>query len=282
MGAPIGQTWKRKSSTPHDQSVIDVDTWLQEARQASDSDAVQWFTHTMLHRATTMTQPCKRPRTLNALHNRWTTTLNYMEDLTRKHLRAMTHAYIYATTCAHTMKHLRDRSSLYGRAIKAKRCYHDVVSTQLRHEMSIILTHQIWQQYVVHTQETYYTAKQEALTSYMDSAYVVGLHTRYQRHRLQRCENRWLSCTQQVHDHAIRWTQRPDIQDYAERTKCAIYNTESSHLRRQLYLHRKRPRENWDPTLWEVPLLPLPKRHKTHWDPNECEVPCDAEPSNPQ
>ena len=36
------------------------------------------------------------------------------------------------------------------------------------------------------------------------------------------------------------------------------------------------PRENWDPTLWEIPLLPLPKRHKTHWDPNEWEVPCDA------
>ena len=29
---------------------------------------------------------------------------------------------------------------------------------------------------------TYYTVKQEALTSYMDSATVVGLHMRYQQH----------------------------------------------------------------------------------------------------
>ena len=57
---------------------------------------------------------------------------------------------------------------------------------------------------------------------------------------------------------------------------------ESLHLERQLYLHRKRPRENWDPTLWEIPLLPLPKRHKTHWDPNEWEVPCNTKPPNPQ
>ena len=43
----------------------------------------------------------------------------------------------------------------------------------------------------------------------------------------------------------------------------------------QLYLLRKRPREIWDPTLWEIPLLPLPKKHKTHWDPNEWEFPCN-------
>ena len=142
VGAPTSQTRKRKHGTPHDQPVVDVDTWLQEARQASDSDAVQWFTRTILHQATTTTQPCKRPRTLNAKHHRWITTLNSMEDLTRKHLRTTTHAYAYATTCAHAMNHLRDLESLYDSAIRAKRCYHDVVSTQLQDEMSILLTHQ--------------------------------------------------------------------------------------------------------------------------------------------
>ena len=83
--------------------------------------------------------------------------------------------------------------------------------------------------------------------------------------------------TQQIYDHAIHWTQRQDIQDHAKRTKYAMYNTESSHLRRQLYLHRKRAWDNWYPTLWEVPLLPLPKSQKTHWDPNEWEGPCGTE-----
>ena len=72
----------------------------------------------------------------------WTTTLNNMEDLTRKHLRATTHACKYATTCAHAMKHLRDLRPLYDSAISAKRCYHDVVAMRLRDEMSIICTHQ--------------------------------------------------------------------------------------------------------------------------------------------
>ena len=33
-----------------------------------------------------------------------------------------------------------------------------------------------------------------------------------------------------------------------------------------------RPREEWDPTLWEIPLQPLPKKHKAHWDANGWEV----------
>ena len=43
--------------------------------------------------------------------------------------------------------------------------------------------------------------------------------------------------------------------------------------RQAIYLIRKRPREHWDPTLWEVSMQPLPKRHKKHWDPNEWEIP---------
>ena len=49
---------------------------------------------------------------------------------------------------------------------------------------------------------------------------------------------------------------------------------QTTRLARQtIYLIRKRPREHWDPTLWEVPMQQLSKRHKTHWDPNEWEIP---------
>ena len=70
VGAPIGQTRKRKRSTPLDQRVIDVDTWLHEARQANDCEALQWFTRTILHQETITTQQRKRPRTLSVLYNR--------------------------------------------------------------------------------------------------------------------------------------------------------------------------------------------------------------------
>ena len=49
VGAPSGQPRKCKRGTDHDRPVIDVDTWLQEARQSNDTNAVQWFMCTILH-----------------------------------------------------------------------------------------------------------------------------------------------------------------------------------------------------------------------------------------
>ena len=126
-----------------------------------------------------MTQQRKRPKTLNALHNCWTTTLKRMEDLAHKHFYVTTHAYMSATTRAHAMKHLRDLRTMYNSAIRAKWDYHEVVDARLRVAISITPTHQRWQHYVAHTQKTYHTAKQDATA--------VGLHTRYRQplHGLQ-------------------------------------------------------------------------------------------------
>ena len=44
----------------------------------------------------------------------------------------------------------------------------------------------------------------------------------------------------------------------------AGYTTSTKPIRNQLFLLGKRPREEWDPTLWEIPLLLLPKRCKEH------------------
>ena len=52
-----------------------------------------------------------------------------------------------------------------------------------------------------------------------------------------------------------------------------LYWEASKQARQTIYLMRKQPREQWDPTLWEVPPQPLPKRHKAQWDPNEWEMP---------
>ena len=40
VGAPTGHTRKHKRSTSHDQLVTDVETWLHEAHQANDQEAV--------------------------------------------------------------------------------------------------------------------------------------------------------------------------------------------------------------------------------------------------
>ena len=57
------------------------------------------------------------------------------------------------------------------------------------------------------------------------------------------------------------------------RLKATLYWDASRQARQTIYFARKRTREQWDPTLWEVPLQPLPKRQKAHWDPNKWEIP---------
>ena len=43
------------------------------------------------------------------------------------------------------------------------------------------------------------------------------------------------------------------------RLKTALYRDASKQARQTIYFIRKRPREQWDPTLWEVPLQPPTK-----------------------
>ena len=54
--------------------------------------------------------------------------------------------------------------------------------------------------------------------------------------------------------------------------KTTLYWDASTQARQTTYFIRKRPREQWDPTLCEVPMQPLPKRHKAHGDPNGWEI----------
>ena len=118
-------------------------------------------------------------RSLNMLHNRWVATLNCLEYLTRRHPRATTHAYKYATASTHAMKHLRDLRSLYDNALGAKRSYNALVTTRVRDKMHITRTHHHWQQYLSHLAEAYCTTKREALTLHMDNATTVGVYNQY-------------------------------------------------------------------------------------------------------
>ena len=56
------------------------------------------------------------------------------------------------------------------------------------------------------------------------------------------------------------------VQDTAKayRLKASLYRDASKQARQTIYFARKQSREQWDPTLWEVPLQSLPKRQKAH------------------
>ena len=59
-----------------------------------------------------------------------------------------------------------------------------MLSTHMRDQIHIARTHHLWPQHVSETTEAYYAAKQTALTLYTESATIVGLYKRYQRHAL--------------------------------------------------------------------------------------------------
>ena len=64
MGAAMGAIREHKPKTHTEQPETDIDNWLQEAWQANDTDAVQWFTHTIhtLQKSPTTEGSTRKPR----------------------------------------------------------------------------------------------------------------------------------------------------------------------------------------------------------------------------
>ena len=93
------------------------------------------------------------------------------------------------------------------------------------------------------------------------------------------CTNTNLLLAHHMRQAHYTWRQQEHIMNLTQgfnnscQQKTTLYWDASRQARQTIYLIRKRPREQWDPTLWEVPLQPLPKRHKAHWDPNEWKIP---------
>ena len=108
--------------------------------------------------------------------------------------------------------------------------------------------------------------RSEAPSLYTKSVAIVGVYKWHQRHlqRLQELTSTRRSYTQHLLCHVLDWCYRQRLEIHAYQTMHTLYNTESRQKRQQLYLHRKRPREERDPRLWEIPLLPLLKWHKAH------------------
>ena len=274
VGAPTG-TQKRKRIPNDEAPIIDVDLWLHEARQANDDGAVQWFTRNVMHTNPPPPTANKRARHHDTLLAQATQHLTNLENLTMRHLRLVTNMYNQTHVYEQTMHHIRNLRDMYDSAITAKRKYHALQASLAQDHLRKPRTEHQYIQYCTDVVHTYDVAKQTARQLYEDGFNYLRLtrrctiHIQYY-HQLQETHHRHL---QWFYRPLKLWHQRLLLEQKAYRTKQELYTTATLPIRRQLYFTRKRPREEWDPTLWEIPLLPLPKRHKPHWDLTEWELP---------
>ena len=150
---------------------------------------------------------------------------------------------------------------MYTKTLTAKRDYHLSVTNLLKEHietqhhtnayMPLCLERKQWYEQAKHfTMQQYANAKTSFLTHeryerlWANTALLLTDHRRQARYAFLQ-QGRFI---QLVHDAAKAYRQ-----------KTALYWDASRQARQTIYFARKRIREQWDPTLWEVPLQPLPK-----------------------
>ena len=89
---------------------------------------------------------------------------------------------------------------------------------------------------------------------------------------MQNMTHTYRHCIPLLYNHAVEWFSREQLEQHTHTTMYTLHNSETHMIRQQMYLYQKHPREEWDPSVWEIPFRPLPKRQKIHWDPMEWEI----------
>ena len=214
-------------------------------------------------------------RRLNNLAHRWEHYLSLYDKLAVQHAHRALDTYRQAQVTETALQHVRELRAVYTKTLMTKRDYHLLVTSLLKEHIethhhtnaytSVCLERRQWYAQAKHyTMQQYANAKTSFLTHERfaslcaDIALLLTDHRRQARYALLQ-QGRLI---QLAHDIAK-----------AYRLKTALYWDASRQARQTIYSARKRTREPWDPTLWEVPLQPLPKKQKAHWDPNEWEIP---------
>ena len=164
---------------------------------------------------------------------------------------------------------------MYTNTLTAKTKYHLLVTNLLKEHIEAQRLHNTYATMCLERRRWYDQAKHNTVRRYADIKTSLLSYERFERlrtdtdillaHHMQQAQYTWL---QQEH---IMQLMHETENSYQQKT--TLYWDASRQARHTIYLIRKRPREQWDPSLWEVPLQPLPKRQKAQWDPNEWEIP---------
>ena len=164
---------------------------------------------------------------------------------------------------------------MYTNTLMAKTCYHLLVTNLLKEDIEAQRLHNTYTTMCLERRRWYDQAKHDTQRQYVDIKTSLLSYERFEKLRTD---------TDVLHAHHTQqalytWLQQERLMQLMHETansfqlKTALYWDTSRQARQTIYLVRKRPREQWGPTLWEVGLQPLPKRQKAHWDPNEWEIP---------
>ena len=249
--------------------------WLQAAHAANDGEAVTWFTN--IHRSQKQThEECtSKRRHLDNLTLRWEHYLSFHDKLALEHAHRACETYRFAQATVSALQHIRELRAVYTKTLTAKKDYHLLVTNLLKEHIETQRLKNTYTAMCMERRQWYGHAKHDTMRQYANTKMSLLSYERFARLRtdtavLLTCHTQQALYTLLQQERIIQLAQET-AKSY--RLKVALYWDASRQARQTIYFIRKRPREQWDPTLWEVPLQPLPKRQKAHWDPNEWEIP---------
>ena len=253
---------------------MDPDQWTRHARAANDDDAVAWLTR-MRATNTTQGEQTQKRRRLSVAAQRWEQYKTTTDRLAQEYAQRSHDIYHSAHAAEVTRQRLCTLHTYYSNTLTAKTNYHMLVTKLIKEQMAAQRLHYTHTNMCQVRRQWYEQAKYDTVTWYADAKTSLLICSWYEKmctetnkllaHHLQQAHYMW--CQQEHMANLTQW-----FNDECKHKTTQYWHT-TRQARQTIYLIRKRPREHWDPTLWEVPLQPLPKRHKTHWDPNGWEIP---------
>ena len=228
-------------------------------------EAVAWLVR-MQATNTNQEEQTQKRRRLDVDARRWAQYQAALVKLAQEHAQRAYDAYHNAHTSEVIRRHLRELHTLYSNTLSAKTEYHLLVTNLIKEQMAAQRLHNTYTNMCLERRQWYEQAKHDTATWYADAKTSLLTYKRYER---------MYTDTNMLLDHHLRqahymWRQQEHIMNLTQgfndncKQKTTQYWDTSKQARQTIYLIRKRPREQWDPTLWEVPLQPLPKRHKAH------------------
>ena len=222
-----------------------------------------------------MHEVCRsKRRRLNNLAHRWEHRFSLYDKLAVQHAHRGLEFYRHAQFTETVLHHVRELRAMYTKTLMAKRDYHLLVTNLLREHTETQHHTNAYTALCLERRQWYEQAKHFTMQQHANAKTFFLMHERY----AHLCTNTALLLTNHGRQaqYALlqqgRLIQLDHDTTNACRQKTALYWDASRQARQTIYFARKRTREQW-PTLWEVPLQPLPKRQKAHGDPNEWEIP---------